>query len=177
MLARWGIPSPAFALAGKETDPGVTNIRNTGSPHWCRWLGVEDRCVVPFTSFSEPEPLPDGRRPPAWFALAEDRPLACFAGITVAGWRSARKLKEGEVVADLFGFLTCEPNAEVAAIHPKAMPVVLRTAEEINQWLQAPLAEALTLQRPLPDGALQIVARGEKQDGAEPPAPAQGLLL
>ena len=43
MLARWGIPSPAFALAGKETDPGVTNIRNTGSPHWCRWLGVEDR--------------------------------------------------------------------------------------------------------------------------------------
>jgi putative SOS response-associated peptidase YedK len=181
VLARWGMPSPAFVLAGKKTDPGVTNIRNTASPHWRRWLGVEHRCVVPFSSFSEPEPLPDGRRPPAWFALAEDRPLACFAGITVAGWRSVRKVKEGEVTADLFGFLTCAPNAEVAAIHPKAMPVVLTSAAEIDQWLEAPMAEALALQRPLPDGALRIVARGEKSDGvAEAPAPlqpAQGTLL
>ena len=37
-LARWGMPSPTFALKGKKTDPGVTNIRNTKSPHWRRWL-------------------------------------------------------------------------------------------------------------------------------------------
>ncbi len=36
-MARWGMPSPAFALEGKKVDRGVTNIRNTGSPHW--WLG------------------------------------------------------------------------------------------------------------------------------------------
>lgn len=28
-LARWGMPSPALALEGRKTDPGVTNIRNT----------------------------------------------------------------------------------------------------------------------------------------------------
>ena len=32
-LARWGMPSPAFALEGKSVDRGVTNIRNTASPH------------------------------------------------------------------------------------------------------------------------------------------------
>jgi hypothetical protein len=41
------------------------------SPHWRRWLGVESRCVVPFTSFSENEVLPNGSWPPIWFALSE----------------------------------------------------------------------------------------------------------
>src|SRR3546814_3991629 len=100
-MARWGMPSPAFALQGRKTDPGVTNVRNVKSPHWRRWLGPESRCVVPWTSFSEPEPQPDGSRPPAWFALAEDRPLAFFAGIWVQGWTSVRKVREGEVPADL----------------------------------------------------------------------------
>ena len=36
--ARWGMPTPATFLKGKRTDPGVTNIRNTSSPHWRRWL-------------------------------------------------------------------------------------------------------------------------------------------
>jgi putative SOS response-associated peptidase YedK len=163
-MARWGMPSPKFALEGKKTDPGITNVRKTTSPHWRRWLGVECRCVVPFTSFSENEKLPDGSRPPVWFALDESRPLACFAGIWTS-WTSVRKLKEGEVTADLFAFLTTEPNKEVGAIHPKAMPVILRTRDEIDLWLTAPTAEALALQRPLPDGALRIVARGSKRDG------------
>jgi len=45
------------------------------------------------------------------------------------------------------------------------MPVILTTTEEIAIWMTAPAAEALTLQRPLPDGALRIVTRGEKKDG------------
>jgi putative SOS response-associated peptidase YedK len=76
MKARWGMPSSQFALmqsakkrAAKieakgrsvdfkellrmEPDGGTTNIRNVGGKHWQRWLGVEHRCVVPFTSFSE----------------------------------------------------------------------------------------------------------------------------
>ena len=163
-MARWGMPSPAFALKGRNSDPGITNVRKTASPHWRRWLGVESRCVVPFTSFSENETLADGSRPPVWFALDEERPLAMFAGIWTR-WSSVRKVKEGETVNDLFAFLTTEPNAEVGAIHPQAMPVILTTQDEIEQWLTAPTVEALNLRRPLANGALKIVARGAKSDG------------
>jgi putative SOS response-associated peptidase YedK len=164
-MARWGMPSPAFALKGRKSDPGVTNVRNVKSPHWRRWLGVENRCVVPFTSFSEHEVLPDGTRPPVWFAFDESRPLACFACIWTR-WTSVRKVKEGETTNDLFAFLTTAPNREVGAIHPKAMPIILTTPDEIDVWMNAPTEEALALQRPLPDASLVIVARGEKQDGA-----------
>src|ERR1700759_1219127 len=101
-MARWGMPSSQFALMestkkraakleakGKpvdfkellrlEPDAGTTNIRNTASKHWQRWLGRESRCVVPFTSFSENEVLPSGARPPVWFARDERRPLMFFA--------------------------------------------------------------------------------------------------
>jgi putative SOS response-associated peptidase YedK len=162
-MARWGMPSPVFALKGKKSDPGVTNVRNVVSPHWRRWLGIENRCVVPFTSFSENEALPDGTHPPVWFAFDETRPLAFFAGIWTR-WTSVRKVKEGETTNDIFAFLTTEPNKEVGAIHKKAMPVILTTLEEIDLWMNAPTGEALKLQKPLPDNALKIVARGERQD-------------
>lgn len=174
-MARWGMPSPAFALQGKSVDKGVTNIRNTASPHWRRWLGVEHRCLVPFTAFSEPGTRDDGKSEPVWFAFDEGRPLAFFAGIWTR-WTSTRKKAEGEVTLDLFAFLTTEPNDVVGAIHPKAMPVILATAEDREKWMASPPADALQLQRPLPDGTLLIVQRGGKGDGegpAEPKAPTK----
>jgi hypothetical protein len=47
-------------------------------------------------------------------------------------WTSVRKVKEGETTNDLYAFLTTEPNAEVGAIHPKAMPVILTTSDEVE---------------------------------------------
>jgi putative SOS response-associated peptidase YedK len=98
--------------------------------------------------------------------MGEDRPLFAFAGLW-RPWTGTRgtKAEPVEGAHELFAFLTCEPNAVVAPIHPKAMSVILTTPEECDAWLASPAEEALRLQRPLPDAHLLIVARGEKQDG------------
>ena len=164
-MLRWGIPSPALVLKNKKTDRGVTNVRNTKSLHWRRWLGVENRCVVPFTSFAENDQRPGRNKELVWFALDKTRPMALFAGIWTTR-TSVRKLKDGETTDDLFGFLTTEPNNIVAPVHPKAMPVILRTEDEIDAWLTLPMADALEMQKPLPDDTLQIVGRGQSEDSA-----------
>jgi hypothetical protein len=48
--------------------------------------------------------------------------------------------------------------------NPKAMPVILSMPEEIETWVTAPVDEALKIQRPLQNGALKIVATGQKED-------------
>jgi putative SOS response-associated peptidase YedK len=183
--ARWGLPSPRFALEkaakakseklkGKgqqadleelirmEADRGTTNVRNLNFPHWKRWFGVEHRCLVPVTSFAEPDPksqTPGGRVPNAWFARDEQKSLMFFAGIHVPQWQSVRKVKDGLTTDDLYGFLTTDPNALVQPIHEKAMPVLLLTPDEVEIWMRAPWDEAKALVRPLPDGALIISSR------------------
>ena len=122
-LARltWGMPTPPqFLKAPDAPDTGVTNIRNTASPHWRRWLGVDHRCVVPATAFSEYGARPDPvtkRKPLHWFARDPTRPLFFLAGIWTP-WQgtrgSARTPRTGD--HQLFAFLTCEPNAVVGRI-------------------------------------------------------------
>jgi putative SOS response-associated peptidase YedK len=134
------------------------------SPHWRGWLSASSRCLVPATSFCEYEDTKP-RKTPTWFALSGDRPLFAFAGLWTR-WQGVRGSKSAPVDGEheLFGFLTTEPNAIVAPIHPKAMPVILTTTEEFDLWLDGETVEALKLQRPLPDGMLDIVASGEKED-------------
>ncbi|WP_363312027.1 SOS response-associated peptidase family protein [uncultured Brevundimonas sp.] len=180
--ARWGMPSSqkmifdnatkrADKLRAKggevdfqkvlefEPDSGTTNVRNTSSGHWRPYLSPGSRCLVPFTAFSEPGRDAAGKYQPVWFKLAGDepKPLAFFAGIHLQAHTSVRKIKTGMETIDVFTFLTTEPNAEVGAVHPKAMPVILTQPDEIEAWMTAPWETAKTLQRPLPDGALSVI--------------------
>ena len=147
----------------------ITNIRNVRSPHWRAWLTSQHRCVVPFTSFCEYADTKP-RKTPTWFAFDESRPLAVFAGIWTE-WHGKRGTKSNPIEGEhqLFGFLTTDANAEVGAVHPKAMPVILETADDIERWMTAPSDDALALQRSLSDASLRIVATGEKEDGAKGP--------
>jgi putative SOS response-associated peptidase YedK len=161
VMARWGMPGPP-QFGGHP----VTNNRNLKSAHWRRWLGKGSRCIVPATSFCEYADTKP-RKTPIWFAVNENRPLFAFAGLWTP-WRGVGGPKSAPVEGDheLFGFLTTEANAIAAPIHEKAMPVILTTPAEVDQWLQAETADALALQRPLADSALRVVAKGDKEDAA-----------
>jgi putative SOS response-associated peptidase YedK len=60
--------------------------------------------------------------------------------------------------------LTCEPNSIVGPVHPKAMPVLLTSTDEMEIWLGAPWEIARELQRPLPDDQMLAASRGNWKD-------------
>lgn len=179
-LARWGLPSSKKALfdaatrradklraKGKdvdfakllelEPDSGTTNVRTPPAATGVPGSRPANRCLVPFTGFSEPGHDAEGRYRPIWFGLPGEEPLAFFAGVHVRDWSCVRKTKTGLETCDLFAFLTTEPNAEVRAVHPKAMPVILTSAADREKWMTVPWEDARSLQRALPDGALCVL--------------------
>jgi putative SOS response-associated peptidase YedK len=159
LLMRWGFPSPAA-----KGPLHVTNVRATSSPWWQAYLRPQYRCLVPVSSFCEYDHR-SGKAVPTWFALDDTRPLFFFAGIW-RSWQGTRGTKTAPVEANhmLFSFLTTEPNAEVGAIHKKAMPVCLLTEADRELWMTGTMEDALSLQRPAPDWTLKIVAIGKKED-------------
>jgi putative SOS response-associated peptidase YedK len=162
---RWGMPGPP-QFGGRP----VTNIRNLASPHWRRWLDPAQRCLVPATAFCEwTDERPKVKH---WFALGPDEPVFYFAGIWQP-WTGVRKKIAGDYL--LYAFLTTEPNDIVRPVHAKAMPVMLTTDAECETWLRAPIAEARTLQRPLPAELLHIVGTGDRP--AVPVSSPQAQLL
>lgn len=152
-VMRWGFPPPPNVSSAP-----VVNVRNVASPYWRPWLKPAQRCLVPFTAFSEWEDTKP-KKTQRWFALGGDEPLAAFAGIW-RPWAGTRGTKKDPIEGEhlLFSFLTCAPNNVVAPIHPKAMPVILRP-DDWDAWLSAPAEVALELQRPLPESeGLRLIA-------------------
>lgn len=160
----WGMPTPVEHLKAPDApDTGVTNVRKTWIGHWQQWLDVENRCVVPATAFSEYGQEPDAvtkRKPLYWFALDETQPLFFFAGIWTR-WEGVRGSNRTPRFGahKLFAFLTTDANDMVKPIHPKAMPVILTSQDEVETWLSADWQQAKALQRPLPSEQLKIVER------------------
>lgn len=117
------------------------------------------------TSFAEPDNNQGPRSIWIWFAQDETRPLRFFAGI----WREWEGDRGTKTVPDLgthtvFSFLTTDASPDVAPIHPDATPVLLLDEAAREQWMNAPIEEALLLQKPPPAGALKVVAVDTKQD-------------
>lgn len=142
-LLQWGFPPP----------PGVrgpvTNVRNLASPFWRSALATPARrCLIPATEFCEWEGEAGAKRQ-RWFRLPS-QPVFAFAGI----WRPLGDDLFGSP-GGAFAMLTCEPNALVAAIHPKAMPVILHP-EDYDGWLTAPLGAVLELAAPFPTQLMAV---------------------
>ena len=86
-----------------------------------------------------------GSKRKVWFGMHEAAdPLFAFAGI----WRPG----EG---GPFMAFLTCEANQTVGAVHPKAMPVMLRPGEDVTRWLESERADACSLAVPFTDTAMR----------------------
>ncbi|RYG38617.1 MAG: SOS response-associated peptidase [Burkholderiales bacterium] len=158
---RWGFPK-----TGEKRDWG-TNARNIFEPSgelsrwWGPWTYPENRCLVPATSFFEPDQstVGTGAFREVEFARADGLPFM-FAGLwqTWSGVRGTKKSPEtGE--HDLYTFLTTEPNAVVKPFHKRAMPVMLTTWEQCEIWLNEPIDEAIKLQKPLREDGLMILPR------------------
>lgn len=135
----WGLPSLAAAKGP------CTNVRNLDSPHWRNLLAnPANRCLVPVTTFCEWSGE-KGAKLEHWFGL-RDRPVFAFAGLY-------RYLDDEG--AGSYGFLTCEPNPLVAAVHPKAMPVILH-AEDHDRWLDGTIDDVRDLAAPFPSQLMAV---------------------
>ncbi|MGK2284748.1 SOS response-associated peptidase [Pedomonas sp. V897] len=152
-LMRWGFVLPQ----GDKAPKPVTNARSDKvnvSPFW-KPSFESRRCLVPVTAFGEwTEAAPKILH---WFRLkGAEEGLFAFAGL----WRPWQGALRGETVSlETMAFLTTAPNAEMAPIHSKSMPVIL-TQDQYDVWLNGTAQEALRLARPLADGLLEVEKAG-----------------
>jgi putative SOS response-associated peptidase YedK len=157
---RWGFPKVEEKGATWVTNARHVMNKSGPAPYWAEWTGPEYRCLVPATSFFEPDQrtVGTGAFREVEFARADGEPFF-FAGMW-RPWTGLRGTKKDPLAGDhlLYTFLTTFPNALVKPVHSKAMPVIL-SWDDGEVWLNEPMQEAIKLQKPAPDDALVIVER------------------
>jgi len=158
-----------WGFVRREADRAPRRVVNTrddqvrGNPFW-RDSFQTRRCLVPATSYSEPQ----GTKPATWHWFTvngdEPRPLFAFPGL----WRQYRgplKKNGPDIEQTVFSIMTTQPNDLTAAINHERMPVLLTTQAEWNAWLTGTPAEAFALCRPYPQDDMRHVGCGlEKRD-------------
>jgi len=161
----WGFPLLRKGYAPKP----VTNARDDTvltSRFWRSSLDAR-RCLVPASSYCEPD---DGS--PAgwhWFSLVpvEERPLFAFAGL----WKRYRGpvKKDGpNVETDVYAFLTTKPNALTGKIMHDRMPVLLADEGSFEIWLNGSTEEAFKQVKTFSAERMRIVQSGsDKADRLE----------
>ena len=85
----------------------------------------------------------------------------CWCMETMA-WRTFVKNLEKRnrvrtVETDLFAFLTTFPNDIVKPYHPKSMPVILSTPEEVSNWFLEGYETVKKAQKPLENNLLSCL--------------------
>ena len=162
VLMNWGY----VLLQNGRAPKRVTNVRDDTILKSKFWRGSfeERRCLVPATSFCEP----NGDVKPAtwhWFAIngSEPRPTFAFPGI----WRRYQGpvRKDGpKVDLEVYSFLTTTPNKLVATINHERMPVLLTHEHEFEAWLRGSSSEAFALAREYPPDRMRIVQEGFRRE-------------
>ena len=161
VIMSWGF---VFLQAGKSPR-SVTNTRDDkmDSGFWRKSI-EEHRCLVPVSSFAEPD---DGK--PVqwhWYGLVGDepRPLFAFAGIW-RKWKGPVKKDGPTVEIETYSFMTTAANAWTEAIHHDRLPVLLATTEDQEAWLNGTPSERKRLLNPFPPDRMREVQVGlEKLD-------------
>lgn len=152
---KWGFPTrKPRKRAAKEGELAFmydwwTNCRNLGNNMWKpSLLKAEQRCLAPFSQFSEPKAVGDrsGLGDTAWWFTVENQDTPCFAG----GWKVDHDHNR------VYAFCTTEPNPLVAPKHPKAMPVILRRQDH-DRWLRGSFDDVLELQAAYPSQLMSVV--------------------
>ena len=146
----------------------VTNTRDdkVQAPFWKQSI-EQRRCLVPVTSFAEPD---DGK--PAqwhWFAVQGDvpRPLFAFAGIW-RRWKGPLKKDGPTVEVDTYSFMTTPPNVFTQRINHDRLPAILATPEDQETWLTGYSDQRHSLLKPFPASKMREVQVGvEKIDKME----------
>jgi putative SOS response-associated peptidase YedK len=161
VISSWGFVLLREGYAPKR----VTNARDDKltTKFWRESFEVR-RCLVPASSFCEPDENTPARW--HWFALKgeEPRPLFAFAGL-YRQWKGPIKRAGDNVDIEVFSFVTSLPNALTRTINPERSPALLLGDDEMKTWLTGTPKEAFGLITSTNPERLMIVQAGfDKED-------------